>query len=116
MASTDVNIVGVIQAEKGEFKNILVRFRDRNKQAVDISSGWTFAAVAYNHTTRLFSKSLPGEFDLSGGSSGELRIPTDFATPGRWKLQLTATRASPLAVLKPVWTIVITEEKIPAAV
>ena len=111
----NAQVVGVIQAVLGEYKNILVRFRDRNKAAVDISEGWEFEAVAYNHDERLFTKDAEADFDLSGGEEGELRIPVDFAQAGKWKLQLTATRETPKAVLKPSWTILITEETIPPA-
>lgn len=113
MATIDTNIVSVIQAERGEKKNIVVLFRDRHKQPIDLSAGWTFEAVAYNADERLFTKAGALEFDLTGGASGELRIPTEFDVAGKWKLLITATRASPPTVLKPKFVIEISEEQVP---
>lgn len=104
----------VIIAEEGEVKNILVVFKDRNKTPVDISLGWTFEAIAYNSVVRMFTKNDPSDFDLSGGTDGELRIPTTFAPEGKWKLMVIATRAAPLCILKPKFVIEITKESIPA--
>jgi hypothetical protein len=102
----------VIPALKGEVDYIEFLFQDRDKRPVDVSTGVDFHAVAYNATVRLFTKSEVADFDVTDGAAGYMRMLTNFAAAGKWRLLLTATYDTGV-VRKSRYQIDIEDETIP---
>ena len=89
-----------LQAMYGE--TIPVRFSvyDEDNDAVDISSGVTWAANLYDEEI-LLATYADGDFDATNAASGYVDLQVACIAPGVWKLQATATFSSGI-VIKPL--------------